>query len=501
MSLHGEVQLKCLNCSGLIPFTVWQSINVTLDPEQKKRILDNSMFVVICPSCRKEYFFPYDFLYHDMEKQFILFYNEDDNTENADLERTVLPDEMLEFGTINEYKYRVVKGLNRLKEKILIFDENLDDFEIEHIKYALIQTIFEEEKRDKVQMYFHSKEENEYSFYIIDEEGNGYKKSISFTECQTAKKDIFVQFNTFQEGVDIINIDYQWIKNHLEPLPKEEVLSKLHRNYDYVGHRPYCGRIEVRQNNLSGFVDVSGNEVIPIIYKSVLPFVKEMSIVSLSKGKYGLIDINGKEIIPCKYDNVTTFERGYARIEKGNYWAVIDENLNIIIPFNREYQRIENFKYGLAIAKKGTKRGVVNTHGDVVAHFKYYEIEDFKKGIARVRLKPRLYGYINTEGEEIIPPIYEYIGLFEKNVAVFWEGKKRGLIDTSSTIVAEAIYDEISGFFIDNNLIVRIEKKFGIISNTGQIVLPVQFDDLKMLIKTYTTLRESGLDFHNFSMN
>ncbi|HHT21872.1 MAG TPA: WG repeat-containing protein [Bacteroidales bacterium] len=350
-------------------------------------------------------------------------------------------------------------------------------------------------------MYFQSKEEDAYSFYIVDEDRKGYKKSISLTECEAAKKDVFVQFDTFQEGVDVVNINYEWIECHLEPLPKEEVLSKLHQNYEYVGYRPYCGRIEVRQNNLSGFVDIFGNEVIPIKYKSVLPFVKEMSIVSLSEGKYGLIDVNGKEIIPCKYDNVTIFESGFARIEKGNYWAVVDENLNIIIPFNQEYQCIENFKYGLAIAKKGTKWGVVNTHGDVIVPFKYYEIENFKKGIARVRLKSRLYGYINTEGEEIILPIYEYIGLFEKDVAVFWEGKKRGLIDRTSTIVAEAIYDEISGFFIDNNLIVRIDKKYGIISNTGRIVLPVQFEDLKILISTYNTLKESGLDVHNFSMN
>ncbi|HHT23211.1 MAG TPA: hypothetical protein GXZ87_07875 [Bacteroidales bacterium] len=131
MSLYTEVQFKCFNCSEPIPFTIWQSVNVTLDPEQKSRVLDSSMFFAICPSCGNEHFFPIGFLYHDMDKQIMLFYR-DEESEKVDLESAVIANEVHEFRTLSEYKYRVVNELNRLKEKIIIFDENLDDFEIEH---------------------------------------------------------------------------------------------------------------------------------------------------------------------------------------------------------------------------------------------------------------------------------------------------------------------------------------------------------------------------------
>lgn len=78
-----------------------------------------------------------------------------------------------------------------------------------------------------------------------------------------------------------------------------------------------------------------------------------------------------------------------------------------------------------------------------------------------------MYGYINIDGEEVVPPIY----------------------------------DEISEFFVDDNVVVRLDEKFGIISNTGKIILPVQFSDTENLIKTYITLKENGFDVHEQSLN
>ncbi len=46
--------LKCPKCNQEHPFTVWQSINTTLDPEMKAAVLDRSALLFECPSCGKK---------------------------------------------------------------------------------------------------------------------------------------------------------------------------------------------------------------------------------------------------------------------------------------------------------------------------------------------------------------------------------------------------------------------------------------------------------------
>jgi len=176
-----------------------------------------------------------------------------------------------------------------------------------------------------------------------------------------AKK--FDLFETRNKGCDYIENDSKPTENQIEPIPTENVFEKLKHKYDCIGIGPNCGRIAVKKRGLTGFVDIEGNEVIPTIYRSAMSFIDGMSVVSLAVHKFGLIDTDGKEIIPCKYDNVRPYQNGFARVEKGIYWAVIDEKQNFIISFDREYQRIVGFENGLARVKKGTKWGVINLNG------------------------------------------------------------------------------------------------------------------------------------------
>lgn len=272
----------------------------------------------------------------------------------------------------------------------------------------------------------------------------------------------------------------------IEPMPSENVLEKLKQRYDSIGFGPHCGRIAVKKNGLTGFVNIEGTEVIPTIYRSAMSFIEGMSVVSLAVHKYGLIDINGKEIIPCKYDNVRPYQNGYARVEKGIYWAVIDKNLDFIIPFNKEYQRIEGFFNGLARVKKGTKWGVINLNGDIVAPIKYYEIDAFKRGLARIRLKPKLYGYMNEKGEEIVPPVYEFIGEYTKEVAVVLINGKQGLVNRSGNIIFIPENDFIGVFNSVGHAVFVKGEKMGIVNNYGEIIIPAIYENHEELKEAYT---------------
>ena len=55
---------------------------------------------------------------------------------------------------------------------------------------------------------------------------------------------------------------------------------------------------------------------------------------------------------------------------------------------------------------------------------------------------------------------------------------KEGLINTNRKIIIEPIYDEISGYFINGFMRVRNNGKAGIMNENGEIVIPIEYDNV-----------------------
>lgn len=51
-----------------------------------------------------------------------------------------------------------------------------------------------------------------------------------------------------------------------------------------------------------------------------------------------------------------------------------------------KFQDIKRFKDGIAPAKIGTKWGLIDTEGNHISDFKYYDIEDEKNGLFYTRI-------------------------------------------------------------------------------------------------------------------
>ncbi len=149
MSKHYQTEIECPKCGGKAPFTVWESINTTLDPEMKEKVLDKSAFLLTCPKCGDKNFVDYGFLYHDMDKQIMIAYSQTD--ENAEeMYKEFTDKENGAFGGIGElvqarYILRITRSLNRLREKIYIFGDEFDDRIIELYKLFLMTQL-----KDKV---------------------------------------------------------------------------------------------------------------------------------------------------------------------------------------------------------------------------------------------------------------------------------------------------------------------------------------------------------------
>jgi predicted RNA-binding Zn-ribbon protein involved in translation (DUF1610 family) len=69
MSKNHQREIQCPKCGRKSSFTIWDSVNVSLNPELKEKIIDQSLFNFHCPSCKKNVLVQYPLIYHDMDRK------------------------------------------------------------------------------------------------------------------------------------------------------------------------------------------------------------------------------------------------------------------------------------------------------------------------------------------------------------------------------------------------------------------------------------------------
>ncbi len=116
---------------------MWNSINVTLDPKMKEKVMDGSLFLWTCSKCGTTFRVPYPFLYHDMEHRFMVEFFPEKNSLVALAEFIRVKENNLDMKVINVIalkcmKERPIKGFlferindeNQLVFTIMVEKEN-----------------------------------------------------------------------------------------------------------------------------------------------------------------------------------------------------------------------------------------------------------------------------------------------------------------------------------------------------------------------------------------
>jgi len=177
-------------------------------------------------------------------------------------------------------------------------------------------------------------------------------------------------------------------------------------------------------NRKWGFIDQSGNEVIPCIYFSVMDFSEDLA--AANNGKWGFIDKNGNEVVPFVYDAVLSFSEGLAAVRVGNSlsgrWGFIDKNGNVVIPFDFDFAG--SFSEGLASVRIESKYGYIDPSGNTVIPFVYDSAGSFSNGYASVGERRsehigtwRLnWGLIDKNGNLVVPMAYATVRELDDNL-------------------------------------------------------------------------------------
>lgn len=190
----------------------------------------------------------------------------------------------------------------------------------------------------------------------------------------------------------------------------------------------------------------------------------ESTIMVMKNNKIGYINDSGEEIVPLKYDGGFYFSknRDFIQLKENEEWKLL--NTVTLEEKKLPYTDIGEFVEGYMVAEKNQKYGYIDGNGEEKIPFKYTIAENFKEGIGIVA-SPNGYGAIDKNGVEIIPLIYDEVYV-NKGYIYITKDKKIGIFNKGGKEIIPIEYDNLS---IVENERVLFEKdgKLGIIKMKG----------------------------------
>lgn len=242
----------------------------------------------------------------------------------------------------------------------------------------------------------------------------------------------FEQVASHDDGIAMVRLNSKW---GLIDARGEYVLKP---KYDDMGVLFWGGLLEVELRGKSGFINRSGQVIVPLEYDWVSYWGDEY-VVGAKNGRAGVTKLNGEVVIPLKYDDLD----------------------------------LEFDDMGWIAAKQDGRWGYLTRQNRWALAAKYEDAKTFEADIARVKLDGK-WGLINTNGDWVLKPAYDEIEFFSNAVAVFRHNGKWGLLDQAGKVLLKPIYEELVN---DGSLLVFSKNgKWGAMDVNGRVKISPQFD-------------------------
>lgn len=241
-----------------------------------------------------------------------------------------------------------------------------------------------------------------------------------------------------------------------------------------------------------GYIDKAGKFVIQPKFKQRFPpslFHDGLAQVEIREDAFGFIDKSGEFVKPLSFiEEHTAFSEGLAKVSKGDKFGYVDKTGKFVI--EARFTAAEDFKEGLAAVKIAvkvgdtfeSKFGYIDKTGKMVIEPQFGQAESFSEGFAAIDFGGK-YAYINKSGKVAIPPQFDHAFPFSEGLAKVAIGDKAGFIDATGKMVISPQFD-YTGFgdnanyrgFKEGLSVEELNKKVGYIDKTGKMIIAPRYD-------------------------
>ena len=201
-------EFECPHCHNTFTINERISINVTLDPGLKNKVLKGKIFRHTCPNCQQESMVLYNTMYHDMEKHIMIYF-----MIGATEREYRIPIGANNFGDFagDDYALRLEVDYNGFRERVRMLDMGFNDLVLE-IMRALVLKELQQQLPEAEDLYFIGAPEGNIRFQVIA--GGKPVRSLDVPVDMYSKvEEIFKKFPEATEKVNALRrIDRQWLE-------------------------------------------------------------------------------------------------------------------------------------------------------------------------------------------------------------------------------------------------------------------------------------------------
>lgn len=218
----------------------------------------------------------------------------------------------------------------------------------------------------------------------------------------------------------------------------------------------YGNRIAIKQDGKYGFINTSGYFLTPIMYDWIWNSDEEMAIVQrkisidkeLCKKEYESMCDEIKDMFELNKTSqqITLNEYGIKTVEKQDishhtmYYNEYLKKNNCAPEIIDEFgTKIFNFEQYLIYFGNTLKYGYVNENGKEIIPCIFDDAKGFSQDLAPVKVKLK-WGYINKSGEMVIRPMLDEAYSFSEGYAVVKMRGKYAYINKKGTLATDFIY-------------------------------------------------------------
>jgi hypothetical protein len=137
------------------------------------------------------------------------------------------------------------------------------------------------------------------------------------------------------------------------------------------------GVATARLDSTDVLIDRSGR-VLASDFSFIAGIVSHRRVPVTRGDKSGYLNLQGQVVIPLLYDSVRSFSGGVAAVKKAGKWGYIDPAGDLVIPFG--FDEAGPFGSGLAPVRIGTRTGFVDKSGRVAFDLAFADAPGFLMG-------------------------------------------------------------------------------------------------------------------------
>jgi hypothetical protein len=194
-----------------------------------------------------------------------------------------------------------------------------------------------------------------------------------------------------------------------------------------VGERVSCGRLAFRIDELHGFTDHNGIPVTDACYDHVTDYEKGLAVVRRGEGDYQLMNRDGVFVGPsCEL--MSDLQDGLRLAIRAGRCGYLDSKGDVALGFDLDSGG--HFGEGEALVVLAGRRIFIDRNGNELRKFssEIKSMGPLKEGL-RMALSDEKWGFVDRDGEWVIPPTYCMAAPSDGGLIPVKRGSHWGLID------------------------------------------------------------------------